>query len=562
MKSMEQKYASGLGGYDLGGLMSPAERGQRDELQRKVDEEQSNNYKAPHFQQEPNPNIVAHVRYSDRPAADGKKTMFLEEAQSDWHTDIRHKGYTGEYGENAQRIKELEAKKLMTARASGGEGTPITPEEQTELEKLKERNADIFDAGDDKTPNAPFHQNWHELAMKRMLREAAEKGYDRLAWTTGKQQADLYSLARHFSKVEYDPEAKELTIHEHNGKIHKEDVEPDVKSLTPYLGRDLAENLADQIDNYNPGPSESDLYDSYAQDYGVREVEQEPEYVIHFGEHGENEYFESEAEAEKALKKWWEKEHPYHDPETGEWIEPEKGEEREDDDIQYDLEPPTIETQEREPQYEVVNDYGDNLDGETYDSEREAERAMRNSIDEAVRSEMDNREQELPSISGLDLKHGGEFHKLLYDTMIPSFLKKYGKKWGAEVKDVEMKGMGEGKNVYEGPDVSRQELADKQHSLGTLLTMREQERLNEVKQTMVVHNKSFVEAMNDAAKKGPKGIHDLAERFGGKIVAHPSNEKVHSIEITPQLRRSVMQGQPISQLTAPKVSNQPQEQNA
>ena len=38
-------------------------------------------------------------------------------------------------------------------------------------------------------PNAPFKSSWHELAMKRMLRYAAENGYDRLSWDTGDTQA-------------------------------------------------------------------------------------------------------------------------------------------------------------------------------------------------------------------------------------------------------------------------------------------------------------------------------------------------------------------------------------
>ena len=45
-------------------------------------------------------------------------------------------------------------------------------------------------------PDAPFEKNWQELAMKRMLRLAAEEGYDKIAWTPGEQQADRYKLAK------------------------------------------------------------------------------------------------------------------------------------------------------------------------------------------------------------------------------------------------------------------------------------------------------------------------------------------------------------------------------
>lgn len=38
-------------------------------------------------------------------------------------------------------------------------------------------------------PDAPFKKNWHELALKRALHDAAENGYDRLSWTPGAMQS-------------------------------------------------------------------------------------------------------------------------------------------------------------------------------------------------------------------------------------------------------------------------------------------------------------------------------------------------------------------------------------
>ena len=51
-------------------------------------------------------------------------------------------------------------------------------------------------------PDAPFKSSWHELAFKRMLRWAAEEGFDRLAWTTGEQQTERYDLSKHISRVD------------------------------------------------------------------------------------------------------------------------------------------------------------------------------------------------------------------------------------------------------------------------------------------------------------------------------------------------------------------------
>lgn len=54
-------------------------------------------------------------------------------------------------------------------------------------------------------PDAPFKKNWHELAVKRMLRYAAENGYDRVVWTTGLQQAERYSLGNVVQDIHVSP---------------------------------------------------------------------------------------------------------------------------------------------------------------------------------------------------------------------------------------------------------------------------------------------------------------------------------------------------------------------
>lgn len=51
-------------------------------------------------------------------------------------------------------------------------------------------------------PSAPFEKNWHELAMKRMLRLAAEEGFDKVAWTKGAQQAKRYGMGNAVDSIE------------------------------------------------------------------------------------------------------------------------------------------------------------------------------------------------------------------------------------------------------------------------------------------------------------------------------------------------------------------------
>jgi len=61
----------------------------------------------------------------------------------------------------------------------------------------------------------------------------------------------------------------------------------------------------------------------------------------------------------------------------------------------------------------------------------------------------------------------------------------------------------------------------------------------------------------DAANK--PAVHDLAEVLGGKFNRTPANQKVHSIDITPDMRKSVMkEGQPIAKKEEQKRPFAPQ----
>jgi hypothetical protein len=199
-------------------------------------------------------------------------------------------------------------------------------------------------------------------------------------------------------------------------------------------------------------------------------------------------------------------------------------------------------------QYHVTQD-GEDVSG-PHDTEDDADEAMRNHIDRDVQHEMDNYESEkpkTPTLSGLDLHHGGEFHKLLYDQMIPSFLKKYAKKWGAEVGTTDIKNMGEpGAPEYQGPDLSPSEVDSKAEGL----TPPQLARLSDIIHYMKDRKVGLKEAMA-AHNPGPI-MHFLAEKLGGKIVNGTSKATVHSIPITEEMRKSVMkQGQPIAKSEQP-----------
>jgi hypothetical protein len=154
---------------------------------------------------------IAWIRFNDRTDEDGKKLLFIEEIQSKRHQEGSKQGY----------IKEWTAQKLLDDK--NFTIAPETFEGETEWFVREKEDGALIAAGDTKeqaiekavkslnkyangkVPIAPFQQTisgssstlsgWAGLGFKRMLRYAAENGYDRVGWTTGKQQAERYEQA-------------------------------------------------------------------------------------------------------------------------------------------------------------------------------------------------------------------------------------------------------------------------------------------------------------------------------------------------------------------------------
>lgn len=202
-----------------------------------------------HFEE---PNVLAHVRFNERSDADGNRVLFIEEIQSDWHQAGRKKGYLSalDVAERA-RLKEIEARlteiRDMPADVVGTEEQDLWREEQA----LRDRT---LGGG---VPDAPFKGSWHELAFKRMLRWAAESGFDRVAWTTGKQQAERYDLSKHVDAIRAAPASGRRGRGYHiwvrrKGGTTFEALSPPVtfvreEKLADTVGKELAETIKKRI---------------------------------------------------------------------------------------------------------------------------------------------------------------------------------------------------------------------------------------------------------------------------------------------------------------------------
>lgn len=210
-------------------------------------------FKSPHWEE---PNVLAHVRFNERTDADGKRVLFVEEIQSDWHEKGRREGYS-----NKDRIKELqsEAERLIKEKNSTTDKWRFMEDSEKRsalarefniinrrIEEINSELTRLYSA----VPDAPFRKTWHELAFKRMLRWAAENGFDRLGWTTGEMQAERYDLSKKISKVEYlAPSYDEanprgwLKAFDLDGRevVTQNNIPPE--KLPDYLGKDAADRL-------------------------------------------------------------------------------------------------------------------------------------------------------------------------------------------------------------------------------------------------------------------------------------------------------------------------------
>jgi hypothetical protein len=221
----------------------------------------SKTFQSSHFDE---PNVLAHARYDDRTSLDGKKTLLLEELQSDWHQKGKKVGY-----QNPAPTKLPDG--IFVVPESGQfqvvnrEGNPLLSRLFGSEQEAKTAALSHYGegAGNPGVPDAPFKSDWHELVVKRMLRHAAENGYNRLAWTTGDQQAARYDLSKHIGRVTYDPTDNTLQAFDPNGKnVLIETVEPKASAISEYIGKEPAQKLMEKVAAYKPageGEDEPDI---------------------------------------------------------------------------------------------------------------------------------------------------------------------------------------------------------------------------------------------------------------------------------------------------------------
>jgi hypothetical protein len=201
-----------------------------------------------HFEQ---PNILVHMRVDDR-VIDGKKTLFIQEIQSDWHQKGRKEGYTT--GNRSMKdidkdldavVNELRSKPNVQYAPTDADWAKY-PELTAKHDALSAERANATKSN--AVPDAPFKntEQWAGLAMKRAMQMAAEGGYDRVAFTTGKQQANRYDLSKQVDNLLYEKNPNgtyRLSAQvQGQGKILGDAI-PE-SNLADFVGKEVAEKIA------------------------------------------------------------------------------------------------------------------------------------------------------------------------------------------------------------------------------------------------------------------------------------------------------------------------------
>ena len=239
------------------------------------------------------PNILAHVRFNERTDADGNKVLFVEEIQSDWAQKGRREGFQSAYASTVpiitaermtvaefiadDRMEEADKKYWIETKNSikrdlgekelgqqdevnvvfennkvvlvkDGVGTP--EHAANKWRKFYERAIEGGKAQHekdqaDRTPNAPFvgkTEAWVALSLKRMIRYAAENGFDKISWTNGEQQAARYDLSKQVDSVEISriKDDKYVIGVTKDGKLILSEMDVSSNRIEELVGKDLA----------------------------------------------------------------------------------------------------------------------------------------------------------------------------------------------------------------------------------------------------------------------------------------------------------------------------------
>jgi hypothetical protein len=150
-------------------------------------------------------NRLAHIFLDERKDAKGDKVLFVQEMQSDWAQIGKKKGFRtppDPTALEAAKTKISQAEQALRQKSeelfNRGQRVQDHPERQVALEQVVQAKNELETLmQNSRLPPAPFVTNtedWVNLALKRVIKEAVDNDIDTVAFIKGGQAADKYSL--------------------------------------------------------------------------------------------------------------------------------------------------------------------------------------------------------------------------------------------------------------------------------------------------------------------------------------------------------------------------------
>lgn len=214
----------------------------REELEGKV-------FKGTHYKEDKN--VFAHARFNTRDI-DGKKTLFIEELQSDWVHKGKNQGFIE--GQTDLQIRHQEIIEELNQEKFESITNATDEQDYKKLNKEFQKVSDLLEAENElttsKVPNLPFKKNWQDVVLKKLIKYASENGFDAIAMTGGDIQKERYNLSNHIDYLTIRDEGtvkgkQQISIDAGNkqeGDLHKGDIY-DLDELQNLVGKEMADKI-------------------------------------------------------------------------------------------------------------------------------------------------------------------------------------------------------------------------------------------------------------------------------------------------------------------------------
>lgn len=137
-------------------------------------------------------NVLAHIRMNERSDETGAKVLFVEEIQSDWGQEGKAEGFG--------------LQQVWSIKRADGSFSRFTSDKGDAEAEVANFGGSFTPAGFEGVPNGPFVTDtkaWVTLALKRVLRYAADNGFEKIAFINGQQAVDRFGLENPVGRIEY-----------------------------------------------------------------------------------------------------------------------------------------------------------------------------------------------------------------------------------------------------------------------------------------------------------------------------------------------------------------------